>query len=79
MLEMSNFCNANEWMLLIDFFEAGNALVPSSLLYLEAELAMVEMQEEETGKAEIFMCSFKIRMRDLDHIKSLIWTFFQFI
>lgn len=38
-------------------------------------LAIVEMREEETGKAEIFMCSFKIKIIDLDHIKSFIWTF----
>lgn len=40
---------------------------------------MVEMQEEETGKVEIFICSFKIKTRDLNHIKSLICTLFQFI
>lgn len=58
------------------FYEAGNALVlPVSSIW-ELNLAMVEMQEEETGKAEIFMLSFKIRIRDLDHITC---AFFQFI
>lgn len=34
------------------------------------------MQEEETGKTEIFILSFKIKIRDLDHIKSPICAFF---